>query len=78
MDLTTQYLGLTLRNPLIPSASPISNKIDNLKRMEEAGAAAIVLESLFEEQIRVEESDLKPARSTAAKAMPKPSATSRN
>ena len=58
MDLTTNYLGLTLRNPLVPSASPISNNLDNIKRLEDAGAGAVVLESLFEEQLRIDESDL--------------------
>jgi dihydroorotate dehydrogenase (fumarate) len=51
MDLTTNYLGLSLRSPLVPSASPLSEKIDNLRAMEQAGAAAVVLHSLFEEQI---------------------------
>jgi len=52
MDLTTKYLGLKLRSPLVVSASPLSEDIDNLKRMEDAGAAAVVLYSLFEEQLR--------------------------
>jgi dihydroorotate dehydrogenase (fumarate) len=56
-DLTTNYLGLTLKNPLVPSASALSNKIDNIKKMEDAGASAIVLESLFEEQIRMDTED---------------------
>jgi dihydroorotate dehydrogenase (fumarate) len=51
MDLTTKYLGLSLRSPLVPSASPLSEKIDNLRAMEQAGAAAVVLYSLFEEEI---------------------------
>jgi dihydroorotate dehydrogenase (fumarate) len=51
VDLRTSYLGLQLRNPLVPSASPLSARLDTLQRLEEAGAAAIVLESLFEEQI---------------------------
>ena len=51
MDLTTQYLGLNLKNPIIPSASPLSKDIGKIKEMEDAGAAAIVLHSLFEEQI---------------------------
>src|SRR5437773_6358730 len=51
MDLTTNYLGLTLRSPLVPSASPLSEKIDNVRAMEQAGAAAVVFHSLFEEQI---------------------------
>jgi dihydroorotate dehydrogenase (fumarate) len=58
MDLTTRYLGLTLKNPIVPSASPLGNEIDNLKKMEDAGAAAVVLESLFEEQIRHESKEL--------------------
>src|SRR5215831_7952583 len=51
MDLTTTYLGLALRSPLVPSASPLSEKIDNVRAMEQAGAAAVVFHSLFEEQI---------------------------
>jgi dihydroorotate dehydrogenase (fumarate) len=51
MDLTTNYLGLSLRSPLVPSASPLSEKIDNVREMEQAGAAAVVFHSLFEEQI---------------------------
>jgi dihydroorotate dehydrogenase (fumarate) len=52
MDITTNYLGLKLRSPLVVSASPLSEEIDNIKRMEDAGAAAVVLYSLFEEQLR--------------------------
>jgi dihydroorotate dehydrogenase (fumarate) len=51
MDLTTNYLGLSLRSPLVPSASPLSEKMDNIRAMEQSGAAAVVLHSLFEEQI---------------------------
>ena len=51
-DLTTTYLGLKLKNPLVPSASPLMRKVDNIKRMQDAGAAAVVLHSLFEEEIR--------------------------
>jgi dihydroorotate dehydrogenase (fumarate) len=51
MDLSTKYLGLKLRSPLVVSASPMSEDIDNIKRMEDAGAAAVVLYSLFEEQL---------------------------
>lgn len=54
MDLRTMYMGLSLRSPLVVSASPLSNSLDNLKRMEDAGAGAVVLHSLFEEQIRYE------------------------
>lgn len=58
MDLSTTYLGLNLRTPLVPSASPLCESLDNLKRMEDAGASAVVLHSLFEEQIRLEGHDL--------------------
>lgn len=51
MDLTTTYLGLKLKNPIIPSASPLSATVDQVRRLEDAGAAAVVLYSLFEEQI---------------------------
>lgn len=54
MNLSTKYLGLNLRTPLVPSASPLSEDLDNLRRMEDAGASAIVFHSLFEEQIRHE------------------------
>jgi dihydroorotate dehydrogenase (fumarate) len=54
MDLRTTYMGMTLRSPLVVSASPLSEKIDNIKKMEDAGAGAVVLFSLFEEQIRQE------------------------
>ena len=55
MDLTTRYLGLNLRTPLVPSASPLSDELDNIKRMEDAGASAVVLHSVFEEQVRGEQ-----------------------
>jgi len=50
MDLTATYLGMKLRTPLVPSASPLSEELDKIKRMEQAGASAVVLHSLFEEQ----------------------------
>jgi len=58
MDLTTTYLGLKLRTPLVAAASPLSEEVDNLKRMEDAGAAAVVLYSLFEEQLRQDRAEL--------------------
>ncbi len=58
MDLTTRYLGLNLRTPLVLSASPLSDDIGNIRRMEDAGAAAVVIHSLFEEQLRREEESL--------------------
>jgi dihydroorotate dehydrogenase (fumarate) len=51
LDLSTTYLGLHLSNPLVVSASPLSKKLDTVKRLEEAGAGAVVVYSLFEEQI---------------------------
>jgi dihydroorotate dehydrogenase (fumarate) len=58
MNLTTTYLGLELKSPLVPSASPLSEDIDNIKLMEDAGASAVVMHSLFEEQLTLEESAL--------------------
>jgi dihydroorotate dehydrogenase (fumarate) len=58
MNLTTTYLGFKLRTPLVPSASPLSEKVDNVKRMEDAGASAVVFHSLFEEQVRHDHHDL--------------------
>ncbi len=58
MNLKTTYMGLKLRTPLVVSASPLSEDIGNLTRMEDAGAAAVVLHSLFEEQIRYERYEL--------------------
>jgi dihydroorotate dehydrogenase (fumarate) len=55
MDLTTTYLGYKLRSPLVASASPLSHTLDGIKRLEEAGAGAVVMFSLFEEQLRLEE-----------------------
>jgi dihydroorotate dehydrogenase (fumarate) len=52
MKLATTYLGFKLRTPLVPSSSPLSENLDNIKRMEDAGASAIVFHSLFEEQLR--------------------------
>lgn len=58
MNLRTNYLGLSLRTPLVVSASPLSETVDQIKRMEDAGASAVVLYSLFEEQIRYERYEL--------------------
>ena len=52
------YLGLKLRTPLVPAASPLSEEIDGIKQMEDAGASAVVLHSLFEEQLRQDEAEL--------------------
>lgn len=58
MDLSTTYCGLRLRTPLVPSASPLCENLSFLKQMEDAGASAVVLHSLFEEQIRLERREL--------------------
>jgi len=58
MDLSTTYLGMKLRSPLVPSPSPLSKDLDNIKKMEDAGASAVVLYSLFEEQIRLDSMEL--------------------
>ncbi|MBC8094911.1 MAG: dihydroorotate dehydrogenase-like protein [Akkermansiaceae bacterium] len=58
MDLATTYLGLKLRTPLVVAASPLSEEIDTIKRMEDAGASAVVLYSLFEEQLRQDRVEL--------------------
>jgi len=55
MDLQTNYLGLTLKNPIVPSSSPLTRDLGESQRLEDAGAAAIVMHSLFEEQIKSEE-----------------------
>ncbi len=57
-DLTTNYLGIKLKNPLVVSPSPLCDNIDNIKRMEERGASAVVLHSLFEEQITLLSNEL--------------------
>ncbi len=58
IDLSTTYLGLNLKNPLVASASPLSKKIDKARKLEEAGISAIVMYSLFEEQISRESLEL--------------------
>lgn len=54
MDLTTRYMGLELRHPIVASASPLSESLDGIRQLEDGGAAAVVMFSLFEEQIRQE------------------------
>ncbi len=58
MDLQTKYLGMNLKSPLVVSASPISKSLDNIKKCEDAGAGAVVLYSLFEEQIVHEQHEI--------------------
>ncbi len=68
LDLTTNYLGLKLKNPLVVSPSPLTEHIGNILRMEDAGASAIVLHSLFEEQILIESHELDKALSAGAES----------
>jgi len=58
MNLSTSYLGLKLKNPLVASASPLSKSVDSMRRLEDAGVSAIVLYSLFEEQIEHETNEM--------------------
>ncbi len=58
VDLTTNYLGLKLANPLVPSSSPLSKDLDSARRLEDAGASAIVMSSLFEEKIEAEQQQM--------------------
>jgi dihydroorotate dehydrogenase (fumarate) len=58
MDLSTQYLGLKLRNPLVLSSSPLTEDLDNFRKAEDAGLSAIVMHSLFEEQIIQEDQEI--------------------
>ena len=58
IDLSTDYLGLKLKNPLVPSASPLSRNLDSALRLEDAGAAALVMYSLFEEELQAEDAML--------------------
>ncbi|HEY0832626.1 MAG TPA: dihydroorotate dehydrogenase-like protein [Azospirillum sp.] len=66
MDLSTDYLGLRLKHPLMPGASPLVDDLDVVRRLEDAGAAAIVMHSLFEEQITHEQMGMLDAREAAA------------
>src|ERR1700742_3797115 len=58
IDLSTSYLGLKLKNPLVASSSPMCADVGNIRRLEDAGAGAVVLQSLFEEQIEHESEEL--------------------
>ncbi|MFQ5857350.1 MAG: dihydroorotate dehydrogenase-like protein, partial [Anaerolineae bacterium] len=58
MDLTTTYMGMILEHPIVPSASPLSRSLDGIRLLEDAGAAAVVMYSLFEEQITLESHQL--------------------
>ncbi|HJS27079.1 MAG TPA: dihydroorotate dehydrogenase-like protein [Actinomycetota bacterium] len=70
VDLRTTYLGLELSNPLVPSASTLSARIDTLRRLQDAGASAVVMQSLFEEQIEHEELQTHRVIETGAESFP--------
>jgi dihydroorotate dehydrogenase (fumarate) len=70
MDLTTRYLGLTLKSPLIAGAGPLTGKLDNIRRFEDLGAGAVVLPSLFEEQIQQEQQLIDRMATTGADSFP--------
>jgi len=57
-DLSTSYMGFNLKNPIVPSASPLSHDVDKVRLMEDCGAAAVVMDSLYEEQIKYEAAEL--------------------
>lgn len=70
MNLSTKYLGLDLKNPIVPSAGPLSMNVGNIKAMEDAGAAAVVLYSLFEEEIEHDALELNHYTSVNTNAFP--------
>src|SRR5215469_13650858 len=70
MDLTTRYLGLTLKNPLVASASPLTADLGNVRRLEDWGAAAVVLPSILEEQIEAEEAETERLTTSRGESFP--------
>lgn len=68
MDISTTYLGLKLKSPIVPSAGPLLQEISNIRQMEDAGAGAVVLYSLFEEQLEHEELELNYHTTTPAES----------
>lgn len=70
MDLHTSYMGIELKHPIVASASPLSQDPDNIKRMEDAGAAAVVMFSLFEEQIKQEAAAMEHYMSVGTESFP--------
>jgi dihydroorotate dehydrogenase (fumarate) len=68
-DLRTTYMGLSLKNPVVPSASPLSREISGIRAMEDAGASAVVLYSLFEEQIGLDADELEHLASRGARSL---------
>lgn len=68
MDLTTKYLGMTLKSPLVVSASPLSKTLDGVKKIEDADASALVMYSLFEEQLENEQREINYATSVGTES----------
>jgi dihydroorotate dehydrogenase (fumarate) len=73
IDITTNYLGLPLRSPLVASASPLCDSLDNIRRMEESGISAVVLPSLFEEQLELESQAVQTDLARGAESFPESS-----
>ena len=76
-DLTTRYMGLRLENPIIVSSSGLTQSVEGVRRCAEAGAGAVVLKSIFEEQITAEVDGLVQGRRRARPGTPRPRSTSR-
>src|ERR1700674_4619134 len=70
MDLTTRYLGLSLKSPLVAGASPLTGEVDNIRLLEDLGAGAVVLPSIFEEQIEQEEQLIERLATTGTDSYP--------
>jgi dihydroorotate dehydrogenase (fumarate) len=73
MDLSTTYLGLKLQHPVIPGASPMTHDVDMVRRLEDAGAPAIIMHSLFQEQIELEDNNLDHAVAATSEFQPEAS-----
>jgi dihydroorotate dehydrogenase (fumarate) len=69
IDLSTSYMGLALKNPLLASSSPLTDNVDTIRQLEDAGAAAVVLPSLFEEQMTLRTQNLDPYLSSHAERL---------
>ena len=70
VDLSTKYMGFDLKNPIVPSASPLMEDVDKVRQMEDAGASAVVMDSLFEEQIKFESAELNYFLESGTEAFP--------
>jgi Dihydroorotate dehydrogenase len=70
IDITTTYMGLPLRSPIVASASPLCDSLENIRRFEESGVGAVVLPSLFEEQLELESNAIHSDLSRGAESFP--------